>query len=92
MIPIAPVTLAQLPEDWIAERREVVVREGYALRAGAGATIEIKSLTLTVQLAVDDPLKRNQWLRLALPDNAPAFATDADRDAVLTALQGGTAS
>lgn len=45
MITAAPITRAQLPEGWIAERREVIAREGYALRAGAAACIEIKSLT-----------------------------------------------
>ena len=76
MITAAPITRAQLPEGWIAERREVIAREGYALRAGAGACIEIKSLT------------SNEWLRLALLDKTTAFTTEADRDAVLAQLTG----
>jgi hypothetical protein len=76
MIAVDPITRALLPEGWIAERREVIQREGYALRAGAGASIEIKSLTT------------NEWLRLALPDKAPAFTTEAERDAVLAQLTG----
>ena len=76
MITAAPITRAQLPEGWIAERREVIVREGYALRAGAAATIEIKSLTT------------NEWLYLALPDKATAFTSEADHDVVLAQLTG----
>ena len=76
MNPAALITRDQLPEGWIAERREVIAREGYALRAGAGACIEIKSLIT------------NEWLRLALLDKATAFASEADRDAVLAQLQG----
>ena len=75
MITVAPITRAQLPEGWIAERREVVQRDGYALRAGEGASIEIKSLTT------------NEWLLLALPDKAPGFATEAERDGVIGELQ-----
>lgn len=73
---IAPIARSQLPEGWIEERREVIQREGYALRAGAGATIEIKSL------------HTNEWLRLPLPDKAPAFTTEAERDGVMGELQG----
>lgn len=76
MIALPPITRAELPEGWIAERREIVQREGYALRASAGASIEIKSLTT------------NEWLRLALPEKAPSFATAAERDAVLAQLTG----
>jgi hypothetical protein len=76
MITAAPITRDQLPDGWIAERREVIARESYALRAGAGACIEIKSLTT------------NEWLRLALLDKATAFASETDRDVVLAQLQG----
>ena len=76
MITVAPIARDQLPEGWIEERREVIQREGYALRAGEGATIEIKSLTT------------NEWLRLALLDKATAFTTEAERDVVLELLTG----
>jgi hypothetical protein len=76
MTTAAAIARDQLPEGWIEERREVIQREGYALRAGDGATIEIKSLT------------NNEWLRLALPDKATAFTTEAERDVVLELLTG----
>jgi hypothetical protein len=76
VITVAPIARDQLPEGWIEERREVIQREGYALRAGEGATIEIKSLTT------------NEWLRLALLDKATAFTTEAERDVVLELLTG----
>lgn len=74
---IAPnaIAAAQLPEGWIAERRELIVRDGYATRAGENAcTIEIKSLTT------------NEWLLLMLPGGALSFTTAEDRDAVLRQL------
>lgn len=77
----AAITLAEISAEWLAARREVIVRDGYALRAGAAGSIEIKSLTT------------NEWLRLALPGDTGAvvstFATVADRDAVLRQLQEG---
>lgn len=79
MMKIEPVTLEQIPPEWIAERREIVVRDGFALRAALGPvgfTIEVKSLVT------------NQWMRLALPGNATEFAVEAERDAVLRALEG----
>ena len=79
-----PATLAQCDKEWIDVRREVIVRDGYATRAGevgvdlAGApyTIELKSLTT------------NEWGRLMLSGETTVFATAADRDAVLKQLQG----
>ena len=84
MITKEPATLAQCDQEWIAVRRGVIVRDGYATRAGevgvdlAGApfTIELKSLTT------------NEWSRLMLPGETTVFATAADRDAVLKRLQG----
>lgn len=70
----APIALADLPADWLAVRREMVAREGARVRAGAGPWIEIWSEA------------RAAWLRLALPDNAIAFATAAERDTALAAL------
>ena len=73
----APVTAAECDGDWIRDRREVIRRDGYALRAGtaeAGPTIEIKSLTT------------NEWLFLMLPNEATCFVAAVDRDAVLDLL------
>ncbi len=70
--PIAPITLADLPDDWIEERREIIAREGNAVRACASSlNIEVKSL------------RENRWLRLPLPCKAPSFSAAADRDFVL---------
>jgi len=73
--PIAPIALADLPDDWIEERREIVAREGNAVRAHAASlNIEVKSL------------RENRWLRLPLPSKAPSFAVAADRDFVLAEM------
>ncbi len=73
----APIALDQVTPQWIEERREIVVRDGFALRAGAPRrTIEIKSL------------RTNEWCVLTLPGGAFEFVELADRDAVLARLQG----
>lgn len=69
-----PITLAELPADWLTDRRELVARDRVPVRAGAGLTIEVWSEA------------RAAWLRLELPDRAPRFATVADRAAVIAAL------
>lgn len=71
--PTVLASLADITPEWIAERREIIHRDGYAVRAGRG-TIEVKSL------------HTNEWLVLQLPHNARCFADDADRAAVLTQL------
>ena len=70
------ITAADLPPDWISARREIATRDGHALRAGRGNTIEVQSINT------------GEWLTLQLPDNARNFATAADRDAVLRHIQG----
>jgi hypothetical protein len=77
---VAPVSLASFPENWISDRREVILRDGYAVRAGNGASIEIKSLTT------------NEWMRLALPGGATAFTSIAERNRVLGELNGASAA
>lgn len=71
-----PVTVADVSDSWIQERREIIVREGYALRPGLDLTIEVKSLTT------------NEWLPLTLPGDTIRFVSSAERDAVLRRLQG----
>jgi len=81
----APITIAEITSEWTELRREVIRREGYALRAGQFGTdlagepfsIELKSLTT------------NDWGAIVLPGGALAFTTAADRDAVLKQLQEG---
>ncbi len=84
-----PIPAAACTDDWLAERRALIARAGYALRAGAGLTIEIKTLTPIEQMAGHDRLRVNQWLALQLPADAACFATEQDRDAVLATLQQG---
>jgi hypothetical protein len=69
------ITFADLPPEWIEERREIVARDGYALRAGATFTIEVKSLTT------------NRWLLLPLPGKACGFTDAAQLALALAALQ-----
>lgn len=84
--PPPPLTAADVPADWIEPRRAVIARFLFPLRAGEGNTIEIRSLTPPEQLAAWDPLKFNPWVKFLLPNGALAFATAADRDAVLRQL------
>lgn len=72
----APIALAELPPDWIAERRAIIARDGVAVRAGAGPWIEVLSINT------------GAWLRLALPERATEFTSVAERDAALAALVG----
>jgi hypothetical protein len=77
---IEVVTVTQIPDEWITDRRTIVERDGFALRAARaqrGYAIEIKSLVT------------NQWMHLALPGNATEFAEESVRDAVLKRLTGG---
>ena len=82
----APIALDQVPAEWIELRREIIQRDGYALRAGDGNSIEVKSLTPREQMAERDPLRTNAWCPLALPGGAVNFRTAEDRDAVLSQL------
>ena len=85
---VPPITAAELPEDWIAARREIIALGRYPVQAGADHTIEIRSTTPPAHLSDHDRLKMNPWCTLILPNNAPGFATAAERDAVLAALKG----
>lgn len=69
-----PIAIDQITPEWIAERREIILREGRAVRAGAGNRIEVKSLT------------DNRWYCLTLPGGALAFTLELERDAVVHAL------
>lgn len=81
-----PITAADCDAEWIATRREIIARSGYAVRARGVGSIEIKSLTPVEHLASHDRLRVNQWLPLMLPNEASCFATAAERDAVLQQL------
>lgn len=66
--------LSDIPADWPATVREIVQRDGQPVRAGAGNSIEVKSLTT------------NQWHALQLPNGAKSFATPEARDAILSQI------
>lgn len=68
-----PITTAEaIPEDWPAIVREIVQRDGYAIRAKADtASIEVKSL------------RTNRWLPLFLPGSGTVFESLILRDEIL---------
>ncbi len=73
------LTRADVPTDWIEERRVLIARDGFALRAGPLGRIEIKTQRPAPTV--------NTWVTLTLPGGALGFVKDADRDAVLRLLQ-----
>lgn len=73
-----PATLdAVILAAWIAERRAILNREGCAVRAGAGHTIEVQVINS----------RTGRFLEMTLPDGRSHFDNDAERDAVLAQLQ-----
>lgn len=74
-----PATAADCTAQWVAERRAIILRDGHAVRGGAGPWIEVQT--------INGPRK---WCTLTLPGNALVFATIADRDQVLRQLWGHT--
>ena len=74
-----------MPSEWIEQRREILAREGRAVRAGEGNTIEVKS-NRTLGVIEDRPVESNEWFYLTLPTGALAFQHTLERDAVLHAL------
>jgi len=75
-VPPPKLALAALPATWPATVREIVQREGAAMRAGAGASIEVQSINT------------GEFMPLLLPGGAMEFATAAERDAVLAQIVG----
>jgi len=78
MITFVTVTLPEISPEWIAERRELIAREGRAVRGATtlagGFTIEVKSL------------RTNTWHPLGWHHGAICFATQGERDQVLKQL------
>lgn len=69
--------------EWADYMREIVKREGRAVRAGAALTIETKSLTATETTGGTT----NEWYSLPLPPlGKPHFPTAADRDTALARI------
>lgn len=71
-----PITAASIPQEWIETVRAIAQRDGHAVRAGAGATIEMQSIN-TGKFGI-----------LMLYGSADRFASDADRDQVLEQIVG----
>lgn len=74
MSKVDPITAAQLPEDWIALRREIIANDGHDVRADAGTGIEIST-------------REGAWIPLTLHGGALAFVSREDRDTVLAGLR-----
>lgn len=75
---IPPAKAADLPPWWIQQVREIVIREGRALRAGfPDITIEVQNIN-----------QPDVWQPLNLQTNTAQFATDRDRDEILAYLVG----
>ena len=71
-----PVAAATIPAEWTDIAREIVRRDGYAVRGrGDEPTIEVKSLT------------SNRWCLLGLPGGGTAFASFEDRNLVLNLIR-----
>lgn len=69
------VTADSIPPDWIEIVREIIRRDGIAVRAGINSnTIELKSL------------RNNQWQPMMLHGSGNAFTTPQDRDTILSKL------
>lgn len=75
---VPAATAADLPPWWLRQVREVVVREGHAIRAGFPAiTIEVQNIN-----------RPEVWQPLNLQTNTHLFVTEQDRDAILAILTG----
>ncbi len=76
MIAKPAITAAGVPAAWIALVREVVQRDGHAVKAGdVACTIDVQSIS--------DGIFRP----LQLPGDGIAFTSAAERDAVLNQIQ-----
>lgn len=72
---IPPVSAADIPEEWPAMVREIVQREGHAVRASAiEPIIEVKSLTT------------NRWHPMGLPGGGTTFVDYAERNLILNRI------
>jgi len=75
MTKVAPISLSQLPDGWLADRREIIARDGHDVRADGGAGIEVSA-------------RDGAWLPLMLHGGSMAFASREDRDVALASLKG----
>jgi hypothetical protein len=71
------IDAAKLPAEWPGIVREIALREGNAVRAGAGATIEVQLINT------------GEFRALMLPNGGTCFVSDSDRDLVLRQIHEG---
>lgn len=72
----AQIKSSDVPDQWTADVRTIIQREGRAVRGGPACTVEIKSL------------HENIWGKLMLPGSGFEFVNNAERDIVLRKLEG----
>lgn len=68
---VEPITVDQLPVEWIATRRDVLTRDKYEIRAINGIQIRKPG---------------GEWGFLSLPGGAVYFLNAAERDGVIAQL------
>lgn len=68
------MSAADVPVKWLHQVRGIVIRDGYRLRAGFPACIDVQG--------------PNGWQALQLPNNGVEFVGKRDRDTVLSWLNG----
>lgn len=73
---IPPMKAMDIREEWCADVRKIIQRDGYAVRSNGDFVIEVKSLT------------SNNWHPLGLPNGSGKLASREDRDIVLQKIVG----
>lgn len=74
----APTALEiRITDAWVELRREIIQREGCAVRAGLDRTIEVQLINSST----------GRFLTLTLPNGERCFASVEERDAILARLQ-----
>ncbi|MBA4136731.1 MAG: hypothetical protein C0518_05385 [Opitutus sp.] len=74
---VSPARLADFTPAWLQLRRQIVLRDGHAVRAADRSNqIEVQAINT------------GSWHPLTLPGDVTLFATVDDRDAVLRVLTG----
>lgn len=79
-------TADQIPAKWIEQVHGILVRDGMAARAGSLGASDALLDERAVPIIEVQNTATGVWQPLNLPTNIIAFATPADRDAVLEQL------
>jgi len=72
-----PMRATDVPQTWIEERRAILLRDGHAIRTGAGYWIEVQS--------INEP---HTWHPIHTPNGGFLYDSAGSRDAVLHRLWG----